>query len=280
MIFYKVLKEQIKSLFVYLGIYILCILIYLPFDNYFNKFDLNQRFGKEFSFLAILSTLTFSIVYIFLVKKIILTNLKFSKLDLKFILFSFLSPILITNIISLFELSIIKYNYFDINIIYLFIYFLIFALVEEVIFRSVLLFSDIQNSSLKFRVVTSSLLFSLAHIGNSSYNITSFIILFLSGIILSYIYLKTNLITVTISHALWNSASSIIIGGYVSGFKVKYSLFTYEHVEDNMVNGGKFGIEGSIFTLIFLLIITLFILFKKYFLSKNKATDNDQSFTF
>jgi membrane protease YdiL (CAAX protease family) len=105
-------------------------------------------------------------------------------------------------------------------------------------------------------------MFSLFHFGNNSIDSIPFIVLFLSGIILSFIYLKTNLLTATIAHAFWNFSSSVLMGGNVSGFKLKYSLFIFVHLQDDIINGGKFGIEGSIITLLILLSICLITILK------------------
>ena len=78
----------------------------------------------------------------------------------------------------------------------------------------------------------------------------------------SFIYLKTNLLTATLAHAFWNFSSSVLMGGNLSGLKVNYSLFTFVHLQDNIINGGGFGIEGSLITLIILLTICLIMFFK------------------
>lgn len=257
----KVFIDQIKNLLTCFSIYVISALIFLPSNNYFNKFQINAKYGKEFSITFLLSTLTFCIIYLFIKKDVIFEN-KIKKIDFKIILLSFLFPILITCSISLIEQTRINFNYFDIGIFYLFISFLIYALFEEIICRFAML-NRSYNSTIKyFQILTSSLLFSIFHFGNNSFSAISFFVLFLSGIVLSIVYLKTNLLTVTLAHALWNSASSIVIGGNISGIKVNDSLFTFVHLHDNIINGGGFGIEGSIITLIILLVICLISILK------------------
>ena len=255
-----ILKEQIKYLTVCICIYFLCTLIMLPASNYF-KFDL--KYGVEFSVINLLVAILFSFITIFFLKIKFYKSL--NKLDLIIIIFSLLTPILITIIISLIDKSIIKYNYFSIDILYLFISFLAFALVEEIVFRGVLLKDYMGNNGLSFSIFLSSIFFSLAHIGNSSFGLIPFLIIFLSGLILAEIYINTSLFTVSLGHALWNSGSSIIIGGNVSGLKVKYSLFNYTYTKYNIINGGNFGIEGSIITLIIISLIYLFMIYTTKF---------------
>jgi membrane protease YdiL (CAAX protease family) len=255
---YLIFKEQIKYLIVCIYIYFLCSLITLPFGGYF-KFDL--RYGSEFSIISLIAASLFciSIIYFY--------QLRFYKKKIKYdiivIFISFLTPIVITLLISVFDQSTIKYNYFNTDIIYLFISFLLFAFLEEVVFRGVLLKDYLNESGQKYAIFISSLFFSLAHIGNNSFGVIPFTIIFISGLILSEIYIYSSLFTVSIVHALWNISSSVIIGGYVSGFKVKYSLFNYYHTNNNIINGGKFGIEGSVITLILLALIYLLMIYIK-----------------
>ena len=263
-LFIRTLKEQIKYLIVCICIYFLCTLITIPASNYF-KFDL--KYGAEFSVVTLLVAILFSLITIFFLKIKFYKSL--NKLDLIIILFSLLTPILITIIISLIDKSIIKYNYFSIDILYLFISFLAFALVEEIVFRGVLLKDYMGNNGLNYSIFLSSIFFSLAHIGNSSFGLVPFLIIFLSGLILAEIYINTSLFTVSLGHALWNSGSSIIIGGNVSGLKVKYSLFNYTYTNNNIINGGNFGIEGSIITLIIISLIYFFMIYHTKF--KNKS---------
>jgi membrane protease YdiL (CAAX protease family) len=187
---------------------------------------------------------------------------KFRILDLKFVLLSFSLPIMITYSISVVEKTSINFNYFNADIFFLFFPFFIYALFKEIICRFAML-SICYNSTIKyFQIFSSSLMFSLFHFGNNSIDSIPFIVLFLSGIILSFIYLKTNLLTATIAHAFWNFSSSVLMGGNVSGFKLKYSLFIFVHLQDDIINGGKFGIEGSIITLLILLSICLITILK------------------
>lgn len=269
--YYKILNEQIKNIFFCFVIYLLCYIILIPFNDILSKNNFNNKYGHEFSITFLISTVLFCIICIY-INKVRLSKLKITVLDINIIISSFLLPILITYLITLIEKTSINYNYLSFDIFYLFLSFLIFALLEEVLFRFTLLEKNLFNYSYYFPVFFSSLLFTISHIGNNGYGIIPFIILFLSGIILSFIYLKTNLLTATIAHAFWNFSSSVLMGGNVSGFKLKYSLFTFVHLQDDIINGGKFGIEGSIITLIILLGICLISILK----NRNLSIINEQ----
>lgn len=255
-----ILVGQIKNLIICTCIYFLCYLITMPSSNYF-KFDL--KYGAEFSAISLLSTIIFCLATIYFLK--LRVYKKLNRIDYYIIVFSLIIPILITFIISLIDKSSIKYDYFSIEVIYLFFSFLVFAFLEEVVFRGILLKGFKDNNYIKFTVFLSSIFFSLAHIGNTSFNIIPFLTIFLSGLILALIYINTSLLTVSIVHALWNSGSSIIIGGNVSGLKVRYSIFNYSYENNNIINGGKFGIEGSVITLMILSAIYLYMIYNKNF---------------
>ena len=269
--YFKVFIGQIKNLLTCFSIYLISIIIFFPLHNYFNKFQINAKYGKEFSITILLSTLLFCIIYLFIKKDVIFIN-KLKKNDLKIILLSFLFPVFITFTISIIEQTTIYFNYFNSGIFYLFISFFIYALFEEIICRLAMLNRSYDSTIQYFQIITSSLLFSLFHFGNNSFGLMPFNILFLSGVVLSFIYLKTNLLTATLAHTFWNFSSSVLMGGNLSGLKVNYSLFTFVHLQDNIINGGGFGIEGSIITLIILLGICLITILKK----RNLTTINEQ----
>jgi membrane protease YdiL (CAAX protease family) len=239
----------------------LSTIIYFPLTNFFNEFFLNAKYGQAFSITSLLSALTFCFIYLF-IKKHSFKKIKISIFDLKIISLSFLFPILITFSIFLIQKTVINFNYLKIDIFYLFISFFIYALMEEIICRFAMINISCNTNYIYVQIMTSSLFFSLLHFGNNSYGLIPFIVLFLSGIILSIIYIKTNLLTVAIVHTLWNTSSSIVMGGNVSGIKVNYSLFSFIHFKNNIINGGGFGIEGSLITLIILLTICLIMFFK------------------
>jgi membrane protease YdiL (CAAX protease family) len=129
-----------------------------------------------------------------------------------------------------------------------------FAFVEEFFFRFYLLNRLNYELNFKTSIIISSLFFSLFHSFNSSITWLSFVNLFLAGMIFSIIYIQSgeNLIWVTTIHALWNFSSGTISGGYVSGIRFDAFLGTIHFSSSNFINGGLFGIEGSIVTTFFL----------------------------
>lgn len=257
----KLIIDQIKNLLICFSIYLLSAIMYFPFSNFFNKFYFNAKYDQAFSITFLLSTLTFCLIYL-LINKNSFKKSKISIFDLKIISLSFLFPIIITLSICLIQKTTINFNYFKIDMFYLFISFFIYALMEEIICRFAMININYNTNYINVQIITSSLFFSLLHFGNNSYGLIPFIVLFLSGIILSIIYIKTNLLTVALVHTFWNTSSSLVMGGSVSGIKINYSLFSFIHLKNNIINGGGFGIEGSLITLIIFITICLIIFFK------------------
>jgi membrane protease YdiL (CAAX protease family) len=88
--------------------------------------------------------------------------------------------------------------------------------------------------------------------------------IFIAGIFLSLVYLKTNSIIVsTIVHFLWNFLIGCIYGSNISGLKI-YSIANYNIVSNkSFLTGVDFGFEGSILTTLIFSIFSL-ILIKTY----------------
>lgn len=135
-------------------------------------------------------------------------------------------------------------------------FFLIIAVVEETLFRGYVL-KNLMLSTNKYVALTiSSVLFSLMHGFNPNMNLFSFIDLFFAGMILGVSYLYTRNLWFPIGlHFGWNFFQTHL-GFNVSGIDV-YSLIEFDYLNGNLFNGGEFGFEGSVFSVIAQLIIFL-----------------------
>ena len=143
--------------------------------------------------------------------------------------------------------------------------FIIVALSEELLVRGYIL-SNLMNSFNKYlALIISSAIFSLMHGFNPNINLLAFIALFLSGILLGLAYIYTKNLWFPIAlHFSWNFFEGTIFGFNVSGL-TGYSVVDFEIHQNTMWNGGAFGFEGSIFSILFQLIaiFIVFIIFKK-----------------
>ncbi|WP_064966671.1 CPBP family intramembrane glutamic endopeptidase [Tenacibaculum ovolyticum] len=125
---------------------------------------------------------------------------------------------------------------------------------EEVLFRGYILKNLLISIYSPLALVLSALLFSLMHSFNSNIDWFSFLSLFLGGILLgvSYVYTRNLWFPIAL-HFSWNLFQTLF-GFNVSGHDF-YSFIEFEVKKNNIFNGGNFGFEGSIFSIIFQLIL-------------------------
>jgi hypothetical protein len=110
-------------------------------------------------------------------------------------------------------------------------------------------------------IVVSSIIFALMHAMNSGISLLAYINLFLFGITMGYLFIKTKNIWMCIGyHITWNYFQGNIFGFLVSG-NTTDSIYTVKTINANIINGGNFGPEGGVVVTV-LLIVTLFVIYK------------------
>lgn len=134
------------------------------------------------------------------------------------------------------------------------------AFLEEIIFRGYVLKNLMLSFNNYFALIISSILFAVMHSLNPNLSWFSFFDLFLAGILLgiSYIYTKSLWFPIAL-HFSWNFFQTHF-GFNVSG-QDSYSLIEIRIAENNILNGGDFGFEGSIFSTIIQFILIVCIVF-------------------
>lgn len=140
--------------------------------------------------------------------------------------------------------------------------FTIVAIVEEVLCRGYIL-RNLMNSFHKYvALIISSLMFSAMHGFNPNVDLFALTNIFLAGILLglSYTYTKNLWFPIAL-HLSWNLAQTLF-GFNVSG-QDGYSIIEFSVKENNILNGGAFGFEGSIFSLISM-VITIIVIWMYY----------------
>jgi membrane protease YdiL (CAAX protease family) len=130
---------------------------------------------------------------------------------------------------------------------------------EELIMRGYILNNLLQSMNKYVALLFVSMIFSAMHIFNPNFDLMSFFSIMLAGLLLgiSYIYTKNLWFPIAL-HFSWNFFQGTIFGFKVSG-KELYSVINQHPVENNILNGGDFGFEGSIISQIFIVIATLAI---------------------
>jgi hypothetical protein len=125
--------------------------------------------------------------------------------------------------------------------------FFVAALAEELLLRGYPLQAFIEGTRTWLAVIVLSSVFSVLHLSNPDVTLPSALNIFLAGVLLSVCYLKTRSLWLpTGLHFGWNWAQGSIWGVGVSGFHVKWSVFSAQPVGAEWISGGKFGAEASI----------------------------------
>lgn len=130
--------------------------------------------------------------------------------------------------------------------------FLIQGFSEEITFRGYFMVSLMKKNSVAKAVWINSLAFAVCHMLNPGLTILAFVNLTLIGIFLSVYVIETNDIWGAAAyHSMWNFAQGVLYGISVSGTEVGNAILQTETISGSgILSGGRFGMEGSIFTTI------------------------------
>lgn len=153
-----------------------------------------------------------------------------------------------------------------------FLGFVVQGMSEEFIFRGYLLTSiGGAGHHTLLAIMISAVGFGLAHAANPGFGIFPFFNLVLFGVFAAlYLIVSDNIWGISAVHSIWNFTQGNVYGISVSGTGDTESIMRTTAISTkDYITGGKFGIEGSIFTTIALgvgIIVLLCLLNKK---SKN-----------
>lgn len=142
------------------------------------------------------------------------------------------------------------------------------GIVEEFIFRGLIMSIVSANYNKFVGILIPSILFGILHLLNGHLSITSFVMLLLGGSLVGILfsllaYINQTVWTSIVTHSLWNF---FIIGGLINfGFSIdSNSLTNYIFSKKNLfLTGGEFGIEVSIISITCYLIVILVLLYKQ-----------------
>lgn len=131
------------------------------------------------------------------------------------------------------------------------------SLTEELIYRSVILGSMLNAGvNRPAALLISALLFSLSHLFNDGFSAISFLNIWLAGVLLGIPYIYTRNLWYAVSlHLFWNWLQGAVLGFGVSGNRPSDSLLRLHLPENNLLNGGVFGFEGSLVCTFLLLLV-------------------------
>jgi len=137
------------------------------------------------------------------------------------------------------------------------------AFIEEILFRLILFKLTEELLGSWWTMVIQAVLFGLMHAGNPSANwVSSLSIMLSAGLLLTVIYMYTRRVWLILGlHFIWNYLQASVFGIPVSGHQVE-GLMESSLSGPEILSGGAFGVEASIFTVIFCMIVWAFYMNK------------------
>ena len=126
--------------------------------------------------------------------------------------------------------------------------YMVQGMAEEVLCRGYFLSSYARRYPIYAAVLANSLLFASLHLLNSGITVLAFINLTLFGIFASLYFIRRGSIWgIGAFHSIWNLVQGNFYGIQVSGTPLGNSLFATTLTEGKtLLNGGSFGMEGSL----------------------------------
>lgn len=149
--------------------------------------------------------------------------------------------------------------YFGKELLMGFVAFILVGFSEEILGRGFIMGALRQTRSVRVTVLVSAIIFSLLHGANPGIGLFPFVNIFLVGVLLAYIYLKSGSIWTCIGyHISWNYFMGYIYGFLVSGTSAN-GMLTTKSTGNAVITGGKFGPEGGVVVTVLLLISIFFV---------------------
>lgn len=232
----------------------------LPYNYFFNSFI-------EKTLSVVMLIIAFSLVHLFEHRAprefgIVLTKKTFKDFFLGLLLGA-LSIILIACI--LFMTNNAKLNFsmdrpvFSFDILYIFLMFIMVGIDEELLVRGYFVHTLGRYNPIYIVYIAPAIIFSALHLLNPNVSIFGLINIILVGVLFTYMTLKTKNILMAVGfHITWNFFQGGFFGFNVSGNTVE-SLYPVTVINNNILTGGDFGLEGGILTTILIVIVTLIV---------------------
>ena len=143
--------------------------------------------------------------------------------------------------------------------------YMVQGMTEEVLCRGYFLGSYARRYPVYAAVLANSLLFASLHFLNSGISVLAFINITLFGIFASIYFIRRGSIWgIGAFHSIWNLVQGNFYGIKVSGTPVGNTLFTTQAIAGkSLLNGGDFGMEGSLICTIVLTCGIIFLYTRK-----------------
>ncbi len=151
--------------------------------------------------------------------------------------------------------------------------FMFQGMAEEVMCRGYFMISYARRYPVYAAVLANALVFAALHIPNSGMTVLSFVNLALFGIFASvYMLHRGSIWGIGAFHSIWNLVQGNFYGIKVSGMEFGNSFLRMTPVEGKeLLSGGDFGLEGSIWVTIVLIAGTVFMYYSMSKKQKGEA---------
>lgn len=164
--------------------------------------------------------------------------------------------LIIAGFLILYALGYLKIKNIDFDFsqfVWIVLFFVMVAINEEMIMRGYILRNLMQSMNKYIALIISALIFSVMHFFNPDFSWLGFFNIFLAGLLLGVSYIYTRNLWFPIGlHFGWNFMQSFI-GFNVSGMDA-YSLINITPQGDKLWSGGAFGFEGSLMSIVVMVV--------------------------
>ena len=226
------------------------------------RIDLNTMIVLEYSMIIFMAILLWLFMKFIDKQPLVQIGLQ-TKGRLKEFNYGILLGFIIMTTAFLFLLSIneIVFNNFSFSLDKVLLSVILFvgvSVFEEVVFRGYLLKNLLESFNPFVALFISSIFFSLIHGSNPNVTTLGLCNIFFAGFFLgaSYVFTKNLWFPIGL-HFSWNFFQAMF-GFKVSGLD-SYSIIEFTIPENNILNGGEFGFESSILSLLIILFSTILI---------------------
>lgn len=266
----RVLYFPVTKIIIGIGV---CFLLFVVIQNFVSKpflYMIIQDKGIADPIIHFVSVLVLLLGYYYLFR--LYDNRKITELSLKYLpkdMFGGFALGFLTISLSVSILYFLDYYQFyaittDHYSIRLFGLLVVAALIEDLFFRGIII-REFENWLGTNITLVIGMLFETDHLFNPNANLFSVFFILVWGFTMSMLYVYSKRIWLPFFfHVGWNFAQPFY-GSHLTGLDDMGSIIQSEFIGPELFTGGAVGVEGSIFTTVFLLLtgIILYVLAKK-----------------
>lgn len=260
-------------LFWFLGCVLFYIPVYILYSDFFegSKSDYKSHYNNHpfllLSQVGMVGGVAFAIYFTTIKierKKIRDIGLTFNTRHLwRGIVVSFLLMSFFSIVVRSFHL--VEFGFLSIssNVLYGIPIYMLVSIGEEVFVRGYVLNNMREKFNDNYSILLSSVLFAAMHLFNDYISLIGFVTIFLSGVLMGIVFVKTKTISAPIGlHFAWNFFQGSVYGFNVSG-NPEEGILKMTPLSSNILTGGNFGAEGSL-VLVPIAVLAIYLVWKYF----------------